>query len=105
MKIINQKNYSIIEIDHDSHLDQFLNSLNKSSIKEKNLIINVIKSNTSIDWLSEKLLPFHYIWQKRNKSFILVSSIKGELLRDMVVIASLEEAIDFFHMDYLTRNI
>ena len=51
------------------------------------------------------LLPFSLNWQKRNKSFILVSNIRKKLLKDIVSIKSLEEAIDFFHMEELTRNI
>ena len=51
------------------------------------------------------LLPFYLNWEKRNKSFILVSNFRKSSTVDIVSIQNEEEAIDFFHMEDLTRNI
>ena len=105
MKILKYDNCVVLELDKSSRIDLLLSFLNSNSRKPKHIIINLLKSGIKHDMLVANLFPFYINWQKRNKSFILVSSIRRESLKDMVSINSLEEAFDFFHMEELTRNI
>ena len=106
MQIKKFSNYTILTIFSKTDLSSFIFSLSDESLKKQNLIIDLLNLKVSEEWIFQKLSPFYYIWKKNNQSFILVSNIdRKELLKDMIIINSLEEAIDFFNMDYLTRNI
>ena len=98
--------YTIISINSTTDLDDLIPTLRNPPLNKQNVIINLLKSNVSSQWIVQHLYPFYYIWKKNNQSFILVSNvIRDKSLKDIILINSLEEAIDFFNMDYLTRNI
>lgn len=104
MDIINHDKYLIIHcLKQDFSL--LINFLNTHNSDCPNIIINMLECDFDDNKIVSNLLPFYLNWQKRNKSFILVSNIRKKLLKDIVSIKSLEEAIDFFHMEELTRNI
>ena len=105
MDVVNYDKYSIITCLKSDSLTLLIEFLNTHTIDCPNVIINMLEYDSDEDKVASNLLPFSLNWQKRNKSFILVSNIRKKFLKDMISIKSLEEAIDFFHMEELTRNI
>ena len=105
MEIIKHANCVVLELNKFSKIEELISFFKIKSNQSKHVIINLLKSAIKQDILIFTLLPFYLNWQKRNKSFILVSNIRKELLNDMISITSLEEAFDFFHMEELTRSI
>ena len=105
MRIIDKKTYLIISCKNLKDLNHLIHFLHHDIDKQMNLIINLLQSNINETIIIDTLLPFSLNWEKQNKSFILVSNIRRESLRGMMSIKSLEEAIDFFHMEDLTRSI
>lgn len=105
MKIISKANYFILELNRSSKLDELLDFLSQVSSNYPNVIIDFISSTIDNDIIVNKLFPFHLNWEKRNKSFILVSNIGKDSLKSMISLKTREEALDFFHMEELTRNI
>ena len=103
--VISYEKYSIINCNDLPNLNLLIDFLNRNILDCPHLIINFLKSNVDKNIIISSLVPFYLNWQKRNKSFILVSNIRKESLKDLVSIKSLEEAIDFFHMEELTRSI
>ncbi len=91
-------------MNNDSSWNTLSNFLTNNNVMSS-VIINLLKSNLDKDEVALKLLPFHLNWEKRNKTFILVSNIGRNISNQLVLIKTLEEAIDFFHMEQLTRNI
>ena len=105
MNIISFDNYTLIELNQQYSIDRIIDFLSQRSTEKKHIIINILDV-INFDVLVKTLLPFSLNWEKRNKSFILVSSnIKKEQEKGLVFIHTLEEALDFFHMEELTRNI
>ena len=105
MDVIDHENYTIINCLNSNSWTVLLEFLNQHILDCPNLIINMLELDMDEDVVITTLLPFYLNWQKRNKSFILVSNFRKESLKGVISIKSLEEAIDFFHMDDLTRNI
>jgi|MDSW01.2.fsa_nt_gb hypothetical protein len=104
MKIINKTNYYLCELKKKKDFSKLIDFLNLSQAN-LSVIINLLDwSYNPID-VYQSLLPFHFIWQKTNKSFILVSNMKTKDFQELIIINSLEEALDYFHMEELTRNI
>ena len=100
------EHYTIISINSTSDLEDLIPALSNPPLNKENIIIDLLKSTASSQWIVQNLHPFYYIWKKNNQSFILVSHvIRDKSLKGIILINSLEEAIDFFNMDYLTRNI
>jgi len=105
MNIINSDNHTLIEINSDDSCELIINFLNKESTQDLHIIIN-LSDVINYDLLVKNLLTFSLNWEKRNKSFILVSSnIIKKHAKGLVVIKTLEEALDFFHMEELMRTI
>ena len=104
MEVIQHNNYVLIKLGKNTKIETLIDFL-ETSVPSNSLIIDFLNSNISDDLIVSKLLPFHFIWQKTNNSFILVSNIRKKLLNEMVSIKTLEEALDFFHMEQLTKNI
>ena len=105
MKIIKEKEYNIIEIPSKFDLQELIGFLQLQNNASTSIIIDFSKSSLKDDLIIKNLLPFHFIWQKRNKSFILVSNIRHDIMKDLISLNTLEEAIDYFHMEQLTRTI
>ena len=104
MKIINKTNYYLCEVKKKKDFSKLIDFLNLSQAN-LSVIINLLDwSYNPID-VYQSLLPFHFIWQKTNKSFILVSKMIEKDSQELTFIKTLEEAIDYFYMDELTRNI
>ena len=104
MKIINKTNYYLCEVKKKKDFLKLIDFLN-SSQANFSIIINLLDWNSNAVDVCQSLLPFHFIWQKTNKSFILVSKINKQLLSDLISLATVEEALDFFHMEQLTKNL
>ena len=104
MKIINKTNYYLCEVKKKKDFLKLIDFLN-SSQANFSIIINLLDWNSNAVDVCQSLLPFHFIWQKTNKSFILVSNMKTKDFQELIIINSLEEALDYFHMEELTRNI
>ena len=104
MEVTQHSNYVLIKLAKNTKIDTLIDFL-ETCDPSNSLIIDFLNSNIADHLIVSKLLPFHFIWQKTNNSFILVSNIRKKLLNDMVSIKTLEEALDFFHMEQLTRNI
>jgi len=104
MKVIEHHNYILIKLEKNTKIEYLMDFLEICD-RNNNLIIDLLNANIPDTLIVSKLLPFHFIWQKTNNSFILVSNIRKKLINDMVSIKTLEEALDFFHMEQLTRNI
>tara|TARA_B100001250_G_C19068806_1_gene473382 strand:+ start:77 stop:394 length:318 start_codon:yes stop_codon:yes gene_type:complete len=105
MEVLHYEKYAIINYLNYNSCTLLVEFLNQNSSDCPNLIINMLELDMDEDLVITTLLPFYLNWQKRNKSFILVSNFRKESLQGVISIKSLEEAIDFFHMDDLTRNI
>ncbi len=105
MDLIRKKDYFLILIKEDSDFLDLIFSLKTAELNGNHLIINLLHCNLSHSFIIDSLLPFHFIWQKTNNSFILVSNIRKKLLKSLISISSLEEAIDFFHMEQLTKKL
>lgn len=105
MEVTRHNNYVLIKLEENTKIDTLIQFLNKCSPSVDSLIIDMLDFNISDNIIVKKILPFHFSWQKTNNSFILVSNIRKKLLQDMISIKTLEEALDFFHMEQLTRNI
>ena len=105
MQLINYKDYTVIHVKKSAKLDKLIDFLKTSSFNPIHLIIDVSGTTIPHDIIVSELLPFHFLWVKQHKSFILISTIRKKVLKELVSLRSLEEAIDFFHMEQLTRNI
>ena len=105
MNIIKNDLYIILKLNNYSSWDTLHNYLTKSKNHTSNIIINLLSSDLDTDEVVLKLAPFSITWGKKNKSFILVSNIGRKISDNLILIKTLEEAIDFFHMDQLTRSI
>ena len=105
MKVTPFEKYSILELERSSKLHSLITFLEKSESLCPHIIIDIMNFSIDDNKIINKLRPFHINWEKRNKSFILVSLIEKELLQDLISLSSREEAVDFFHMEELTRTI
>ena len=105
MNIDDKEKYIIINCDNLKDLNPLISYLTMNCEYCPHLIINLLKTNIDKDIIVSTLSPFYLNWQKRNKSFILVSKFRKKSTVDIISIQSVEEAIDFFHMEDLTRNI
>tara|TARA_Y100001968_G_C19057676_1_gene572241 strand:- start:324 stop:641 length:318 start_codon:yes stop_codon:yes gene_type:complete len=105
MKIIKCSNYFILELNKSSDLNMLMDFLNQNALSCPHVIINILNFSIEDKDFVKSIFPFHLNWEKRNKSFILVSNIRKNILSGMISINSLEESIDFFHMEELTRSI
>ena len=105
MEICRYKKYLTINCKNLHNLSSLIDYLHNQTKTCPHIIINFLECDIDENIIISSLLPFYINWQKRNKSFILVSNIRKESLNDIVSIKSLDEAIDFFHMEELTRNI
>tara|TARA_B100001250_G_C19246425_1_gene548769 strand:- start:170 stop:487 length:318 start_codon:yes stop_codon:yes gene_type:complete len=105
VKIINYDSYILVNTDKNSSWELLLDFLNKNNGTTPNCIINILETNLDTDVIIRKLIPFYLNWEKQNKSFILVSHNGRNIAKDIVLIKTLEEAVDFFHMQQLIRNI
>ena len=105
MKLYHFENYSILELEKTSQLGELKAFLLKHNNTCPHIIIDIINFNIDDNETVKTLLPFYLNWEKRNKSFILVSLIEKDLLQDLISLSSREEAVDFFHMEELTRTI
>ena len=97
--------YSIINCNNLDSFNLLITFLKTQTTNYPNLIINMLNFQTDEGMVVSNLLPFYLNWEKRNKSFILVSNFRKTSTVDIISIQTLEEAIDFFHMEDLTRNI
>tara|TARA_B100000427_G_C15353897_1_gene526699 strand:+ start:498 stop:812 length:315 start_codon:yes stop_codon:yes gene_type:complete len=104
MNLIDCKDHLLIDMEKGS-LKPLINTLKQPSIEERHIIINVLNTEIDHDLLVNNLLPFHFSWQKRNKSFILVSNIRKDSIKQLISVPTLQEAVDFFQMEQLTRII
>ncbi len=103
MTLIKKTNYYLCQVKKKRDFSNLIDFLNSS--QNYSVIINLLNWDyTTVD-VYQSLLPFHFIWQKTNKSFILVSNMKKKDFQELIIINSLEEALDYFHMEELTRNI
>tara|TARA_Y100000994_G_C15663831_1_gene430704 strand:+ start:946 stop:1263 length:318 start_codon:yes stop_codon:yes gene_type:complete len=105
MDIAYFENYSIINCNNLDSFNLLITFLKKQTTNYPNVIINMLNFQIDEDMVVSNLLPFYLNWEKRNKSFILVSNFRKTSTVDIISIQTLEEAIDFFHMEDLTRNI
>ena len=105
MNIIKNDLYIILKLNNYSSWDTLHNYLTKSKNHTSNIIINLLSSDLDTDEVVLKLASFSVTWGEKNKSFILVSNIGRKISNNLILIKTLEEAIDFFHMDQLTRSI
>ena len=104
MSIIKKTNYYLCDVKKTKDFSGLIEFLNLSQANF-NIIINLLDWHYNELDVCESLLPFHFIWQKTNKSFILVSNMKKKYFKELISIKSLEEALDYFYMEELTRNI
>ncbi len=105
MDLVHYKNYSIINCNSLTSFNLLVDFLKQKQTDCPNIIINMLELDTDENIVISTLLPFYLNWEKRNKSFILVSNFRKQSVSDIISIKSVEEAIDFFHMEDLTRNI
>ena len=105
MILVDNTDYLLIVIKNESDFSELVHYLNEKKSSGNNLIINLLDCTLSHDLVIKNLLPFHFNWQKTNNSFILVSNISKKITKEIVSIQTLEEALDYFHMEQLTKNI
>jgi len=105
MDLVHYEKYSIINCNSLNSFNLLIDFLKEKQTDCPNIIINMLELDTDENIVISNLLPFYLNWEKRNKSFILVSNFRKQSVCDIISIKSIEEAIDFFHMEDLTRNI
>lgn len=99
-------NFKIISIESLEDFNLLIDSLDKNKNNPNDLIVDIKSESWQIIDL-KKIHHYNIIWKKENKSFILVSSnmkMKKKDAQDIVLIRSLEEAIDYLHMEELIRK-
>lgn len=99
-------NFKIISIESLEDFNLLIDSLDKNKNNPNDLIVDIKSESWQIIDL-KKIHHYNIIWKKENKSFILVSSnmkIKKKDAQEIVLIRSLEEAIDYLHMEELIRK-
>ena len=99
-------NFKIISIESLEDFNLLIDSLDKNKDNPNDLIVDIKSESWQIIDL-KKIHHYNIIWKKENKSFILVSSImkmKKKYAQGIVLIRSLEEAIDYLHMEELIRK-
>ena len=99
-------NFKIIPIESLEDFNLLIDSLDKNKDNPNDLIVDIKSESWQIIDL-KKIHHYNIIWKKENKSFILVSSnmkMKKKDAQDIVLIRSLEEAIDYLHMEELIRK-
>ena len=99
-------NFKIISIESLEDFNLLIDFLDKNKDKPNDLIVDIKSQAWQIIDL-KKIHHYNIIWKKENKSFILVSSImkmKKKDAQEIVLIRSLEEAIDYLHMEELIRK-
>jgi hypothetical protein len=99
-------NFKIIPIESLEDFNLLIDSLDKNKDNPNDLIVDIKSESWQIIDL-KKIHHYNIIWKKENKSFILVSSImkmKKKDAQEIVLIRSLEEAIDYLHMEELIRK-
>ena len=99
-------NFKIISVESLEDFNHLIDFLNKNKDNPNDLIVDIKSESWQIFNLN-KIHHYNIIWKKENKSFILVSSImkmKKKDAQDIVLIRSLEEAIDYLHMEELIRK-
>ncbi|RPG57954.1 MAG: hypothetical protein CBD51_006385 [Flavobacteriales bacterium TMED191] len=104
MIISKKSNYYLCEVNNNNDFSDLITFL-KSLEGDLSVIINLLGFDYNSLDVYKSLLPFHFIWQKTNKSFILVSNMIEKDSQELIFIKTLEEAIDYFYMEELTRNI
>ena len=104
MTLIKKNSYYLFEVKNKQDFSSLLAFLDASQVTF-NIIINLLDWDNSNIEMYKSLVPFHFIWKRANKSFILVSNMKKKDNQELISINSLEEALDYFHMEELTRNI
>jgi hypothetical protein len=105
MDLVHYENYSIINCNSLKSFHLLIGFLKGKQTDCPNIIINMLELDADENIVISTLLPFSLNWEKRNKSFILVSNFRKQSVSDIISIKTIEEAIDFFHMEDLTRNI
>lgn len=99
-------NFKIISIESLEDFNLLIDSLDKNKNNPNDLIVDIKSESWQIIDL-KKIHHYNIIWKKENKSFILVSSnmkMKKKDAQEIVLIRSLEEAIDYLHMEELIRK-
>lgn len=99
-------NFKIIPIESLEDFNLLIDSLDKNKNNPNDLIVDIKSESWQIIDL-KKIHHYNIIWKKENKSFILVSSnmkMKKKDAQEIVLIRSLEEAIDYLHMEELIRK-
>ena len=99
-------NFKIISIESLEDFNLLIDSLDKNKDNPNDLIVDIKSESWQIIDL-KKIHHYNIIWKKENKSFILVSSymkMKKKDAQEIVLIRSLEEAIDYLHMEELIRK-
>ena len=99
-------NFKIISVESLEDFNHLIDFLNKNKDNPNDLIVDIKSESWQIFNLN-KIHHYNIIWKKENKSFILVSSImkiNKKDAQDIVLIRSLEEAIDYLHMEELIRK-
>lgn len=98
--------FKIISVESSEGFNLLVEYLDKNKDNPLNLIVD-IKSESWQNIDLNKIHHYNLIWEKENKSFILVSSnmkIKKNYAQSIVLIRSLEEAIDYLHMEELIKK-
>ena len=99
-------NFKIIPIESLEDFNLLIDSLDKNKDNPNDLIVDIKSESWQIIDL-KKIHHYNIIWKKENKSLILVSSnmkMKKKDAQEIVLIRSLEEAIDYLHMEELIRK-
>ena len=99
-------NFKIIPIESLEDFNLLIDSLDKNKDNPNDIIVDIKSESWQIIDL-KKIHHYNIIWKKENKSFILVSSnmkMKKKDAQEIVLIRSLEEAIDYLHMEELIRK-
>ena len=73
MQLINQEDYTLVQVGKTSKLDRLIDFLNTSSSNPTHLIIDFSNTVITDNTIFNQLLPFHFNWAKNHKSFILIS--------------------------------
>ena len=105
MELIKYDHYTLITVYNINDFNALMNELNNSDLQNNSVIINFLHCHMGHDIIVNQLLPYHFIWQKRNNSFILVSNISKKINKEIISMSTLEESLDYFHMEQLTKNI
>ena len=106
MILENRDSYLYLLVSNDDDDNLILNKLNFLKKVPEHIIINIKSKLINKKSLILSFLKYSSFWKKKNKSFILVVQESSfDVFSGIICVPTLDEAIDYFYMEELERNV